>query len=62
MGFEQRKKWEQSCLEMHIYRVYKSVVYYRTLSGIPPQFSAKALAISAVLPALKVIPRKSYKL
>ena len=31
-------------------RVYKSVVYYRTLSGIPPRFSAKALAISAVPP------------
>ena len=33
-------------------RVYKSVVYYRTLSGIPPQFSAKALAISAVPPMI----------
>ena len=42
--------------------VYKSVVYYRTLSSIPPQFSTKALAISATPLALKVIPRKSYKL
>ena len=44
MGFEQRKKWEQSCLEMHIYQAgARCVCVHRQVS---PSFEVEVRSLS----------------